>query len=135
MDTENHLSPRRTVAILSRGDAVARRDAPPKGGRFVDVFEALAAVGIKGHPVIYDESFADAAREQLTPPDGIPVPKKAGASPAGGAGAAVPEEDKPDPLPPESDEDVSRLWERTFPPARLTLLLLPSGNPQIRLRY
>jgi hypothetical protein len=73
MDTENHLTPRRTVAILWRGDAVARRDATPKSGRFVDVFEALAAVGIEGHPVIYDESFADAAREQLLAADGVLV--------------------------------------------------------------
>ncbi len=73
MDTENHPTPRRTVAILSRGDAVARRDATPKSGRFVDVFEALAAVGIEGHPVIYDESFADAAREQLLAADGVLV--------------------------------------------------------------
>jgi Domain of unknown function (DUF6815) len=73
MDTENHPTARRTVAILSRGDAVARRDATPKSGRFVDVFEALAAVGIEGHPVIYDESFADAAREQLLAVDGVLV--------------------------------------------------------------
>ncbi|WP_369721148.1 Cj0069 family protein [Bradyrhizobium sp. LLZ17] len=73
MDTENYRSPRRTVAILSRGDAVARRDATSKNGRFVDVFEALAAVGIEGHPVIYDESFADAAREQLLAADGVLV--------------------------------------------------------------
>ncbi|UPJ55266.1 Cj0069 family protein [Bradyrhizobium sp. 192] len=73
MDTEDHPSPRRTVAILSRGDAVARRDATPKSGRFVDVFEALAAVGVEGHPVIYDESFADAAREQLLAADGVLV--------------------------------------------------------------
>jgi len=32
----------RTVAILSRGDAVSRRDATPQSSRFVDVFEALA---------------------------------------------------------------------------------------------
>ncbi|MDA9423998.1 Cj0069 family protein [Bradyrhizobium sp. CCBAU 53380] len=73
MDTERHLSPQRTVAILSRGDAVARRDATSKSGRFVDVFEALAAVGVDGHPAIYDESFADAVREQLLAVDGVLV--------------------------------------------------------------
>ncbi|MFK4511836.1 Cj0069 family protein [Bradyrhizobium daqingense] len=73
MDTEKHFYARRTVAILSRGNAAARRDATPKSGRFVDVFEALAAVGIEGRPVIYDESFADAAREQLLAADGVLV--------------------------------------------------------------
>lgn len=73
MDTERQPSPRRTVAILSRGDAATRRDATPKNGRFVDVFEALAAVGVDGRPAIYDESFADAAREQLLAVDGVLV--------------------------------------------------------------
>ena len=73
MDTEKPPSPRRTVAILSRGDAVARRDATSKNGRFVDVFEALASVGVEGHPAIYDESFADAVREQLLAADGVLV--------------------------------------------------------------
>ncbi|MBR0799969.1 Cj0069 family protein [Bradyrhizobium jicamae] len=73
MDTERHPTPNHTVAILSRGDAAARRDATSKDGRFVDVFEALAAVGVKGHPVIYDESFADPVREQLLAVDGVLV--------------------------------------------------------------
>ena len=73
MDTERQPSSRRTVAILSRGDAVARREATPKNGRVVDVMEALAAAGIEGHPVIYDESFAEAVREQLLAVDGVLV--------------------------------------------------------------
>ena len=73
MDTEKQSSPRRTVAILSRGDAAARRDATSKSGRFVDVFEALAAVGIEGRPVIYDESFADAVGKELLAVDGVLV--------------------------------------------------------------
>ncbi|UFW46509.1 MULTISPECIES: Cj0069 family protein [Bradyrhizobium] len=73
MDTEKQPSPRRTVAILSRGDAVARREATSKSGRFVDVFEALAAVGVEGRPAIYDESFADAVREELLAVDGVLV--------------------------------------------------------------
>ena len=73
MDTEKHTSPRHTVAILSRGDAAARQDATPKSGRFVDVFEALAAVGIEAHPAIYDESFAEEVREQLLAVDGVLV--------------------------------------------------------------
>ncbi|MBB4429870.1 hypothetical protein GGD66_008475 [Bradyrhizobium sp. CIR48] len=73
MDTERQSSPKRTVAILSRGDAAARRDATSKSGRFADVFQALAAVGVEGRPAIYDESFADAVREQLLAVDGVLV--------------------------------------------------------------
>ena len=73
MDTERHPSPRRTIAILARGDAATRRDATSKNGRFVDVFEALAALGIEGRPAIYDESFAEAVREQLLAVDGVLV--------------------------------------------------------------
>lgn len=73
MDTERKPSPRRTVAILSRGDATARRDATSKNGRFVDVMDALAAAGVEGRPVIYDESFAEAVREQLLAVDGVLV--------------------------------------------------------------
>jgi hypothetical protein len=72
MDTE-HLSLRQTVAILSRGDAVARRDATPQNSRFVRVFEALSAVGIEAHPVIYDEAFTDAVRDELLTVNGVLV--------------------------------------------------------------
>lgn len=73
MDTERHPSHQHTVAILSRGDAAARRDATAQNSRFVRIFEALAAVGIQARPVIYDESFADAVREQLLAVDGVLV--------------------------------------------------------------
>src|SRR6476659_255168 len=73
MDTERHPPLRHTVAILSRGDAAARRDATAQNSRFVRVFEALAAVGIEARPVIYDEIFADAARDQLLSVDGVLV--------------------------------------------------------------
>ena len=73
MDTERHSSIRQTVAILSRGDAAARRDTTPQNSRFVRVFEALAAVGIEVHPVIYDETFVDAVRDQLLAADGVLV--------------------------------------------------------------
>lgn len=63
MDTERPLFDQ-TVAILCRGDADARRDATPQNSRFVRVFEALAAVGIDACPVVYDEAFADAVRNQ-----------------------------------------------------------------------
>jgi hypothetical protein len=72
MDTE-HPSLSQTIAILSRGDAAARQDATPQNGRFVHVFEALAAIGIRARPVVYDEVFADAVRNELLAVDGILV--------------------------------------------------------------
>jgi hypothetical protein len=73
MDTERHPSLPKTVTILSRGDAAARQDATAQNSRFVRVFEALAAVGIEARPVIYDEAFADAVRDQLLAADGVLV--------------------------------------------------------------
>jgi hypothetical protein len=61
------------VAILSRGDVAARRDATPQNSRFVGVFEALAACGVQALPVVYDETFADAVRDQLLAVDGVLV--------------------------------------------------------------
>lgn len=61
------------VAILSRGDAAARRDTTPQNSRFVRVFEALAAAGTEAEPAIYDEAFADEVRNQLLTADGILV--------------------------------------------------------------
>jgi hypothetical protein len=71
MDTK---SPHRySIAIVSRGDAEARRNTTPQNSRFVRVFEALAAAGIEARPAIYDESFAEAVREQLLGVDGVLV--------------------------------------------------------------
>lgn len=61
------------IAILSRGDAVARQDATPSNSRFVRVFEALSAAGIEAIPVVYDEAFADDVREQLLSVGGVLV--------------------------------------------------------------
>lgn len=73
MDTDRHRSSRPSIAILSRGNAVAGRDADPRNSRFADVFDALAAVGIDAHPVSYDEGFAEQVREQLLATDGVLV--------------------------------------------------------------
>ncbi|RXG98633.1 Cj0069 family protein [Bradyrhizobium vignae] len=73
MDTEHRSPLRHSVAILSRGDASARRDATAQNSRFVQVFDALAAFGIDARPVIYDESFAEEVREQLLAVDGVLV--------------------------------------------------------------
>src|SRR5581483_905188 len=71
MDT---LSPHRySLAIVSRGDADARRNTTAQNSRFVRVFEALAAAGIEAQPAIYDESFTEAVREQLLGVDGVLV--------------------------------------------------------------
>jgi hypothetical protein len=73
MNTERHATPPKTIAILSRGDAAARADATAQNSRFVRVFEALAAVGLDARPVIYDETFAEAVRDQLLAVDGVLV--------------------------------------------------------------
>ncbi|MBR1177613.1 Cj0069 family protein [Bradyrhizobium sp. KB893862 SZCCT0404] len=73
MDTERHPPYRQTLAILSRGDAAARRDTTPQNSRFVRVFEALAVADIDATPAIYDESFAGAVRDQLLAADGVLV--------------------------------------------------------------
>ena len=71
MDAEQNALP--SIAILSRGDAAARRDATAQNSRFVRVFEALADAGIEARPVIYDEAIADAVRDQLLAVDGVLV--------------------------------------------------------------
>lgn len=73
MDTERHPSHQHTIAILSRGDAAARRDATAQNSRFGQLFEALAAFGIEAQPAIYDEGFAEGVREQLLGVDGVLV--------------------------------------------------------------
>jgi hypothetical protein len=73
MDMHQQTSLRSKVAILCRGDAAARRDATPQNSRFVRVFEALASTGMEAVPVVYDETFADAVRDQLLAVDGVLV--------------------------------------------------------------
>src|SRR6478752_6731484 len=73
MDADQQPHFRHSVAILWRGDAAARREATAQNNRFVRVFEALAASGIEARPVVYDESFANAVRDQLLAVDGVLV--------------------------------------------------------------
>ena len=73
MDPDQQRYSRSRVAILSRGDAAARRETTPHNSRFVRVIEALAASGIEAHPVVYDEAFADAVRDELRALDGVLV--------------------------------------------------------------
>ncbi|MCP3392630.1 Cj0069 family protein [Bradyrhizobium sp. CCGB12] len=73
MDTDRYSSSRPSIAILSRGDATSRRQTTAQNSRFVQVFEALGAVGIDARPAIYDESFAEEVCEQLLAVDGVLV--------------------------------------------------------------
>jgi hypothetical protein len=61
------------IAIVSRGDADARRGATLQNSRFHRVFEELAALGIEATPAVYDEAFADEVRAQLLAADGVLV--------------------------------------------------------------
>ena len=70
----NSPSPsRRSVAIVWRGDAAARKAATSQNSRFVRVFEALTSSGIDAQPAVYDEDFSDVVREQLLAVDGVLV--------------------------------------------------------------
>jgi hypothetical protein len=61
------------IAILSRGDALARQAATPQNSRFHRVFEELAALGIEAEPAVYDETVAGEVRAQLLTADGVLV--------------------------------------------------------------
>src|SRR6266853_4152450 len=61
------------IAVVSRRDVETRKSATPQNSRFYRVFEELAAVGIRAEPAVYDESFADAVRDQLLAVDGVLV--------------------------------------------------------------
>jgi hypothetical protein len=61
------------IAILWRGDEVARRSAKPETSRFKAVFAALAAVGVDAEAVVYEDDVRDAVRTQLATLDGVLV--------------------------------------------------------------
>jgi hypothetical protein len=61
------------IAILWRGDEMARRSATPETSRFKAVFAALADVGVDAEPVVYDDDILDAVRAQLAKLDGVLV--------------------------------------------------------------
>jgi len=73
MTIEQSIPTHTKVAILWRGDDDARRHATAQNNRFVRVFEALASAAIEAVPAVYDESFADAVRDQLLSVDGVLV--------------------------------------------------------------
>jgi len=61
------------MAILWRGDEVARRTVTPETSRFKAVFSALDHVGVDAEPIVYEDDVLDAVREQLTRLDGVLV--------------------------------------------------------------
>jgi hypothetical protein len=73
MDGRNARSIRDKVTILWRGDAEMRRSATSQNNRFHRIFEELEAIGVQAEPAVYDEAFADAARDQLLSADAVLV--------------------------------------------------------------
>ena len=61
------------IAILWRGDEAARHSAMPEISRFKAIFSALADVGVKAEPVVYEDDVLDAVRAQLATLDGVLV--------------------------------------------------------------
>jgi hypothetical protein len=61
------------LALLWRGDRLARREATPENNRLSRVFEALAALGIHAEPAVYADDMVSEVREQLLKLDGVLV--------------------------------------------------------------
>jgi len=61
------------IAILWRGDEVARRSASPETGRFKAIFAALADIGIDAEQVVYEDDVLDDVRVRLATCDGVLV--------------------------------------------------------------
>jgi glutathione synthase/RimK-type ligase-like ATP-grasp enzyme len=61
------------LALLSRGDREARRNATPQNSRFKRVFEELAMIGVSAEPAVYADEIANEVREQLLNVDGVLV--------------------------------------------------------------
>jgi hypothetical protein len=53
------------VAILCRGDQVARRSASPDSSRFKAVFASLADAGVDAEPVVYEDDVLDEVRANM----------------------------------------------------------------------
>jgi hypothetical protein len=61
------------VAILWRGDDVARRSTTPETSRFKAVLSALSDVGVDAEQVVYEDDILDTVRTQLAAFDGVLV--------------------------------------------------------------
>jgi len=61
------------IALLWRGDRVARAKATPANNRLSPVFEALTAVKVAADPAVYSDDMIDEVRDQLSRLDGVLV--------------------------------------------------------------
>jgi hypothetical protein len=61
------------VALLWRGDRVARDAASPQTSRFARIFQALAARNIRAEPAVYSDDMLEEVRGQLLGMDGVLV--------------------------------------------------------------
>jgi len=61
------------VAILWRGDDIARRDTTPETSRFKAVLSALSHVGVDAEQVVYEDDVVNTVRAQLSTVDGVLV--------------------------------------------------------------
>jgi hypothetical protein len=64
---------RSRVAILHHRDRAAGENAPPEGGRFGKVFQAMAGLGMVAEPALYHDEACDEIRQQLMRVDGVLV--------------------------------------------------------------
>lgn len=53
------------VALLYPGDREARRTATPEGSRFLKVFQAFEALGVKAEPAVYHDDVCGEVKRQL----------------------------------------------------------------------
>jgi hypothetical protein len=67
------LTDNRDIAILFRGTREERRKLRLADSRLARVSQALNSVGIKTHPAVFNEAFADEVRDQLLELDGVLV--------------------------------------------------------------
>jgi hypothetical protein len=61
------------VAVLWSGDRAARSSATPNNNRYKQIFDELAALGIRAEPAVYADDMAFEVREQLLRVDGVLV--------------------------------------------------------------
>ena len=64
-------SPR--IALLYPGDREARDRSDPAASRFVSLFDAFAAAGVKAEPAVWHDDFADEVAAQLRAVDAVLV--------------------------------------------------------------
>lgn len=63
----------RRVAIMYAGDRAARDQATPERSRFLPLFQAFAALGVRAECAVYNDAFREDVRRQLLALDGVLV--------------------------------------------------------------